>query len=130
MASELSPSLIRFIRASVPTYQAVEVLLFFATHRQGSYTPEELVAGIRPTALTVPAVCQYASLFAARGLLVEQEGRYAYAPGSSEVEDCICELALEYNERPVTLIKVMYSLTDGSIRSFADAFDFRKDRKE
>jgi hypothetical protein len=48
MAIELPTSLIRFIRASVPTYQAAEVLLLLAAHPERIFTPEELVVSMRP----------------------------------------------------------------------------------
>ena len=35
-------------------------------------------------------------------------------------------LAQAYEQRPVTLIRLIYALRDGKIRSFADAFKLRK----
>jgi hypothetical protein len=35
-------------------------------------------------------------------------------------------LAQAYNERPVTLIRMIYALRDPKIQSFADAFKLRK----
>ena len=36
------------------------------------------------------------------------------------------KLAQAYEERPVTLIRMIYALRDSTIQSFADAFKFRK----
>ena len=124
---DLPPSLIRFIHSTLPTYQAAEVLLFFAAHPEQALTAEELVIAIRPSVLTMPAAKQYCAIFVARGLIVEREGAYQYHPASGELEQRIGELTHAYNERPVTLIKAIYSMADGTIRSFADAFDFRKE---
>ena len=38
----------------------------------------------------------------------------------------VTTLAQAYGERPVTLIRVIYALRDGKIRSFADAFRLRR----
>jgi hypothetical protein len=127
MAVELPPSLIQFIRAAVPTYQAAEVLLFLAAHPERTFTPEELVVSIRPAVLTVPAIKQYLALFLSRGLVVERDGAIAYGPASSELEQSIGDLAHAHNERPVTLIKVISMMTNDSLRSFADAFDLRQE---
>jgi hypothetical protein len=127
MDSELSADLIQFIHACVPTYQAAEVLLFFAAHADRAFTPEEIVEAMRPVVVTVSAVDQYAALYVSRGVVIEQDGAFAYRPSSPELERAIEELAHAYNERPVTLINVIYRLTDGNIRSFSDAFKLRKE---
>jgi hypothetical protein len=38
----------------------------------------------------------------------------------------VATLAQAYEERPVTLIRLIYALRDRKIRSFADAFKLRK----
>jgi len=115
MTVELPPSLIRFIRASVPTYQAAEVLLFLAAHPERALTADEIVASMKPAALTVPAARHYLALFLSHELIVEREGGFAYRPASGDVARAIAELADAYNERPVTLIKVIATMTDGGI---------------
>ena len=126
MPSELPKTLVQFIQNTVPTYHAAEVLLFLASHPDRSFSPEEIVVEMRPVAITVPAVKEYARLFAARQLIIETDGTYRYGP-STEVEPRIGELADAYKEKPVTLIRAIYQIADDRIRSFADAFDLRKD---
>ena len=111
MTVELPPSLIRFIRASVLTYQAAEVLLFLAAHPERALTADEIVASMKPAALTVPAARRYLALFLSQELIVEREGGFAYRPASGDVARA--QLAHAYNERPVTLIKVIATMTDG-----------------
>ena len=38
----------------------------------------------------------------------------------------VATLAKAYEERPVTLFRIIYALRDANIRSFADAFKVRK----
>ncbi|HEY7189042.1 MAG TPA: hypothetical protein VH436_20935 [Vicinamibacterales bacterium] len=102
------------------------MLLFFAAHPDRDFTPEEVVVGMRPVVITVPAVKEYTRLFATRRLIVETEGRYRYGP-AEELEPRIGDLAHAYNEKPVTLVRAIYEIVDDRIRSFADAFDLRKD---
>lgn len=126
MSSVLPETLLQFIRSAVPTYQAAEVLLFFAAHPDRDFSPEEIVVAMRPVVITVPAVREYTRLFAARQLILEKEGAYRYGP-SDELEPRIGELAHAYNEKPVTLIRAIYQIADDPLRSFADAFDLSRD---
>jgi len=128
MPSDLPETLLQFTHSTVPTYHAAEVLLFLAAHPDRSFFPEEIVVEMRPVVITVPAVKEYARLFAARRLIIETEGSYRYGP-SDEMEPRIGELAHAYNEKPVTLIRAIYQIADDRIRSFAEAFDLRKDER-
>ena len=111
MTAELPPSLTQFIRSCIPTYDAAEVLLFFASHLDRAYAAEEVVVAMRPTELTVAAVKEYTAVFATRGLIVEKaHGTFLYAPNSAELERAVGELADAYDERPVTLIKMIDTL--------------------
>ena len=115
------------IHTCVPTYQAAEVLLFFAAHPQRAFAPEEVVVSMRPVVVTVQAVKQYLAVFTSAGLLVKAAGTFTYGPSSPELEQSIGELGDAYHERPVTLVKVIYEVTDSRILSFADAFKLRKE---
>jgi hypothetical protein len=126
MSSGLPDTLLQFVQAFVPTYQAAEVLLFFAAHPDLDFGPEDVVLAMRPIVVTELVVREYTVHFEARGLLSEREGRYRYGP-SPELERNINELARAYNEKPVTLIRAIYRIADSKIQSFADAFRLRKD---
>ena len=126
MSTDLPEALLRFIELCVPTYQAAEVLLFFAAHPDGEWSPEEAVVAMRPAVVTVPAMREYAALFADKSLLAETDGRFRYDP-SPELERSLGELVRAYNEKPVTLIRAIYRIADSKIQSFADAFKLRKD---
>jgi hypothetical protein len=101
-------SLLELIQSCVPTLQAAEVLLFFASRPDRDFSVEEVVVCMRPAAITVAAVREYAGLFTAHRLVIEAEGRFRYDPQSAELGRAIGELADAYNERPVTLIRVLY----------------------
>jgi len=127
MSGQLPTRLLRFIRGCIPTYQSAEVLLFFAAHPDEAFLPEEIVASMHPKAVTVSAVQEYSALFAASGVVTEQDGRYAYAPATPDLEGAIGDLTRAYNERPVTLIRTIYKIADSRIQSFADSFKLRED---
>jgi hypothetical protein len=126
MSTDLSETLLQFIQLCVPTYQAAEVLLFFAAHPDEAWSPEDAVVEMRPAVVTVPAMREYVALFVSESLLAETDGKFRYAP-SRERERGLGELVRVYNERPVTLIRAIYRIADSRIQSFADAFKLRKD---
>jgi hypothetical protein len=127
MARELPGSLLDFIRQCIPTLQAAEVLLFFASHPERRFKPEEVVVEMRPDIVTVPAVKEYLARFSEGGLIDSQPDGYSYAPASSALEQAIGELGRAYNERPVTLITAIYRIADSKIQSFSDSFKLRGD---
>jgi hypothetical protein len=63
-----------------------------------------------------------------RGILAVQgePRRYTYQPASKDLERLIAELASLDREKPVTLIKMVYSKPK-DIQAFADAFKIRKE---
>jgi hypothetical protein len=127
MAPNLPTTLLDFIHECVPTYQAAEVLLFFAAHRDCDFSAEDIVVAMRPVVITVHAIEEYTSLFADKGLIWQAHGRYRYGPSTARLERGINELANAYNEKPVTLIHAIYRIADSKIQSFADSFQLRKD---
>ena len=68
---------------------------------------------------------KYLRLFEAQGLIGQFGGSYRYRPESGLAPQ-VEKLALAYNQRPVTLIRVIYAFRDSSIKSFAEAFRLRK----
>lgn len=112
MVEDLSRTLLEFIDASIPTFQAAEALLFLAANRDRDFSPDEIVVGMRPRVISAAAVGEYASLFAAQRVVTEIDGRFRYGPGSAELERRVGELSHAYNERPVTLITAIYHIAE------------------
>jgi hypothetical protein len=126
MPTELSPTLLEFIRTCIPTYQVAEVLLAAAAHRHRDFTADELVGIMRPVVITAAEARKHLAVLTACGLLRQHAGRFIYDP-IPEREPGMQELTRAYNERPVTLVRAIYSNEDRGLQSFADAFKLRKD---
>ena len=127
MAHDLPGSLLDLIHHCIPTLNAAEVLLFFGAHPDRAFKPEEIVVGMRPLTVTVPAVKEYLARFVETGLIEKRQDAYTYDPGSPALENAIGELGRAYNERPVTLIGAIYRIADSKIQSFSDSFKLRDD---
>ena len=57
----------------------------------------------------------------------DQEPRYRYEPKSKELESAVDEVSKLYQQRRVTIINLIYSKPVDHVRSFADAFKFKKE---
>jgi hypothetical protein len=117
-----------FIQDTIPNVEAAEVLLLLARDRRATLQLERIVEGLRSTALDPGAVKRYLARFQERSLVVQlKDGAYQFDPASPALDEVVRALAKAYNERPVTLVRLIYSLKDEKIRSFSDAFRLKKD---
>lgn len=107
--------------------EQVEVLLLLARSPDRSLGVEEIRAELRlPTTALVPRT--FVGLEDGR-LIVAESGpprRYRYAPATDELRRAVELLGVAYNERPVTLIRVIYERPT-AVQAFADAFRLRKE---
>lgn len=121
---DFPPALLRLIRASVPTFPAAELLVFMYRNPSRRWTVEAIGQAIQPAVILPPAIKEYLALFVRQGLVAESSGEFEYV-ATGPAGDAVGELARAYNERPVTLIRTIYSIADHAIQSFADAFRLR-----
>ena len=121
---EFSEEFCRFIQGTITAVDAAELLLWYRAHQEKAFALEEAGAKLGPGIRAGDAE-KYLRLFEARGLLLQVDGGYRYRP-ESELAPQVEKLAVAYNQRPVTLIRVIYAFRDSSIKSFADAFRLRK----
>lgn len=126
--ADFSAEFLQFVRSSVPTTTAAELLLFLAAHPDRPWNAQELLAEMKTGAIDVQTVADHLSLFRVHGLVQEVEARgVRYQPASPDLAAFVIVLADAYKERPVTLIRAIYEEARLKIKSFADAFKLRKD---
>lgn len=117
-----------FLQEYIPTVDAAELLLVLAREPERRYRIDDAIDAMRPTVLSAPAARRYLAQFEVQGLLASEGGsEYRYSPATPALEAAVRALAKVYNERPVTLVRMIYSPKDEKIRSFADAFRLKKD---
>ncbi len=117
------------IESSVPTIDALELLVFLARNANKQWTSVEIVYAMRPTVIRESAVKECLTLFESRALVSKtHDGLFQYRPPASELENSVSALIKAYNEHPVTLIRAVYAIAETErVRSFADAFKIKKD---
>jgi hypothetical protein len=119
----------RFIQSTIPSVEAAELLIQLAGRPDSALSPGAAVAGLAPgVPLTEAQAAALLESFAARGLVSRAGSEFRYAPATSELRGHAEMLAQAYNQRPVTLIRIIYALRDSRIQSFAEAFRLRKRR--
>jgi hypothetical protein len=127
--AEFSDEFCAFLQNATPTVDAAELLLVVARHPEAEWDPQTLVDRKPPDLTITPAdAASYLEMFLAQGLLAQTaEMRGArFQPATPALAAHVTTLAKAYNERPVTLIRMIYALRDAKIHSFSDAFKLRK----
>jgi hypothetical protein len=121
---EFSAGFCHFIKTTVPSVDAAELLLVFHANPEASMTLEEATAklklGIEPDESS-----RCLALFESCGIVVASGDRYRYCT-DTPLAEFVETLAQAYSQRPVTLVRIIYALRDSRIQSFADAFKLRR----
>ena len=125
--SAFSDEFCRFLQTSVPSVTAAELLLSLAEQPEQWCIVKDLVAKLPVGGnFTEGEAWTYLQLQARDLVAIGPDKRVQYRPASAGRDALVRTLAQAYNERPVTLIRVIYALRDSRIQSFADAFRIRK----
>lgn len=115
----------QFIQLHIESVEQLEILLHLRLNPTQSFSPDELATALRINSHS--AGLRLADLLARR-LLEETTGpRYRYLPATPDLTRDVDALASEYSQRRVSIINLIFSKPAGKIRTFADAFKFRKD---
>ena len=114
-----------FIRASLRSVWALELLCFLRQNRERSLSHAEMVAGLRGSDLVVTQSIE--ALGAAGLVLAEADGSARYAPASAELDALVGEAEALYASSPDAVRRMIVAAANSSITAFADAFRLRKD---
>jgi len=124
---ELSEDIEAFLNAKIGSVDHLRILLllYHSPYKEWDSWGVSSALYLRPDV----AVAELAQL-QARGLLSVNEngGRlYRYEPATEEIAQMVMKLAQIDQERPVSLINMIYSVAKGQVKPFADAFKIKKE---
>ena len=128
-AEDAIPNEVRaFIAAHVESVLQLELLLLLHAQAPRAWTADELARELRIDPAWASG--QLASLAGADVLAATQSNppAYRYEPRTPPLDAAVRGLAREYANRRVTIIGLIFSKPIDKIRSFADAFRFRKEK--
>ncbi len=116
------------IRSCIPSTDALELFIVVSSAPERAWSLSELEAAMQG-ATGATAVTASLDAFRACGLVVgDPVAGFRYQPASPELAVTAEHLVRAYNERPVTLIRTIYSIFDAqAIQAFANAFRIRRD---
>lgn len=120
IVATLSPEQLAFIRRSLKSVWALELLLLLRAHRERSWTTAELVGELRASDSLVSGILED---FRRHGL-VGGEGGWRYVANAPDADLCD-QIESLYRERPITLIKAISTPPD-RLQALADAFRIKK----
>jgi hypothetical protein len=112
-----------FIASHIVSVAQLDVLLLVRAAADKEWTASEVARAL----VTQPeAAAGWLRDLASRGLVSDNEGRYRYAPASSELDRVVDALAESYANYRVAVIGLIFARPSERITSFADAFRIRK----
>jgi hypothetical protein len=118
----------KFIADHINSVEQLEVLLLLHGQPQREWSAEAVSQELR---IDPASAAERLVDLQARGLLAVSEASdplYRYQPQNSNLEYTVNDLAKSYQEYRVTVISLIFSKPIDKIRTFADAFKFRKDK--
>jgi hypothetical protein len=125
----ISEDVTRFIREYISSIEQLEVLLLLHREPTREWTADELSRAIY---ISPEAAAHRLTDFCTRGFCIvdnENGPRYRYNPSISHLDMTIRDLRAAYEQRRVRVINMIFSNPIDQIKSFADAFKFRKDEE-
>lgn len=132
--SELPPDVQSLLRDHIESYEQLELLLLIRADHGTSWTEEALCARLQmPSSLVQTALHGLESARFLEARTQDGKKRYSYLCQTDSVEMTIGRLTAAYREYPIPVIKLMSAnaierLRTAALRTFADAFDLRKDK--
>lgn len=119
----LSHELLGFIRSTLRSVWALELLLLLRRQAPRALGVEEIARELRGTETLVSKCLPQLEQ---AGLIASEAGAYRFAPASPALQELCGLLELEYRERPVAIVDAIVSGPNDRLKNFADAFRFKE----
>lgn len=124
--AELLGELDALIRTCIPNLDAAELLLVLARPPVRTFSLDELTEKMRSADVTEALAQRYLDQFVACGIVTQTRRRYHFSSADAKARRIADALETLYNEKPVTLVRMIYNAKDARIRAFADAFQLKR----
>jgi hypothetical protein len=112
-----------FIASHIVSVAQLEVLLLLRAASDKEWTSTEVARAL----VTQPeAAAGWLEDLRQRGLAIESEGRYRYAPLSVELDQIVDDLAESYAKYRVAVIGLIFGRPSEGVTRLADAFRIRR----
>lgn len=119
----LDPQLLAFVKGSITSIWALELVLLMRRAAPGPLTRDELVQHLRATPTLIDRLLD--QLTAAHLVEKDENGAFRFHCATPELEALCDSLALAAEERPIALRDAIISMPREKLRDFSDAFKFK-----
>ena len=110
-----------FIRKSIPSVWALELLLFLLRRPAQAWCDEDLIRELRSSPTAVDSAL--AALTGA-GFIASEDGRHRYQPASPHLDVMARAIADQYAITPVSVVRAVL-LGNDKLRIFSDSFKLK-----
>lgn len=124
MADEFPAEVKQFIAQNIESLAQLEVLLYLRQHKDRQIHPGEIASRL---ALTSEMGNVILADLVRRGCAVRVEACFRFQPTSDDLGRLIDLLADAYRERRLAVTNEIYSRPIEKVKTFAEAFRFRKE---
>lgn len=121
----IPPDLQEFLRRSIKSVWALELLLLMRKASEQSWSVGQLATELRASEAVVLGVLP--ELINDKLIAEVELGRFGYQPATEDLRNNVDKLDAIYRANPVTLVREILLAPNPKIQSFADAFKFRKE---
>lgn len=118
-------AVLAFVRDSIGSAWSIELLLLLQREPRRSWSIDALVRELRGSSQLVQE--SIATLSAGGLLTATPNGEVAYDPKSRDLAELVSALAELYAHKPFAVLRTIFTSPSEKIRSFSDAFRFKKD---
>ena len=116
-------TILSFIRGSITSVWALELLLFLKTREATAWKVEQLVRELRGSSPLIADLL----ISLHRSGLVEQDGdAYRYSPANDDLSGLVDQLERLSTERPFAVRNAILAAPHDRVQVFADAFRIKK----
>jgi len=112
-----------FIRASISSVWALELLLLLKRNERRSWRANELVTELRSSST---AIKDALGVLRTAGVVGEENGLYRYQPASPALDEMIVEVAKVYALKPLVVVKTIAMAPNEKLRIFANSFKLKE----
>lgn len=120
----ISEEVRRFVRSSVKSVWALELLLLLRRDSERSWTAEALTNELRGSRQLVADILSH---FIQIGLVVQSSQSYRYQPTDANLDRLVQDLDKTYAERRIAVIQEIVSAPNEKIQTLADAFKLKRE---
>jgi predicted transcriptional regulator len=113
-----------FVDRHIESVEQLEILLLLASQER-KWRASEIFQTIQSSQTSVEQRLE--SLVAAGLIAKDEKGCFRFAPKDDDTRKLVKDLADAYKTRRVRIIEAIYTRKTDAVRTFADAFKFRKD---